>query len=168
MPIYRIRILSVAALFLSTLACAGQVKSSAYRAMLKNLLSHTVPEVQVQQAAKDSSAILFLDAREPREFDVSHIKGAVNIGYDHFDASRLSEIPKDKRIIVYCSVGYRSEKIAEKLLAAGFKDVSNLYGGIFEWVNQDQPVVDEKGQTKRVHAYDRSWGVWLKKGEKVY
>ncbi|MEL6718853.1 MAG: rhodanese-like domain-containing protein, partial [Bacteroidota bacterium] len=68
----------------------------------------------------------------------------------------------------YCSVGYRSEKISEQLLEAGFKDVSNLYGGIFEWKNQDHEVVDEKGATEKVHAYDRVWGFWLKEGKKVY
>ena len=168
MSIRILRILSLAGLVLSTLTCSGQVKSGSYRAMLKTLLSHSVPEVQVQQVARDSSAILFLDARESKEYEVSHIQGAVHVGYDHFDISQLSDIQKDTHIVVYCSVGYRSEKTAEKLLAAGFKDVSNLYGGIFEWVNQDQPVYDEKGKTDRVHAYSKTWGIWLKKGKKVY
>jgi 3-mercaptopyruvate sulfurtransferase SseA len=66
-------------------------------------------------------------------------------------------------------VGYRSEKISEKLKQAGFKDVSNLYGGIFEWVNQGNPVVDENGKiTDNIHAYSKTWGVWLNKGVKVY
>ncbi|MDF9798803.1 hypothetical protein OKW21_004066 [Catalinimonas alkaloidigena] len=44
-----------------------------------------------------------------------------------------------------------------------------MYGGIFEWVNQGQDVVDSSGQpTEKVHAYDRVWGIWLKQGEKVY
>lgn len=136
--------------------------------MLKNLLSHSVPEIQVQEAARDSANILFLDAREPREFAVSHIRSAVEVGYDNFDLKKLPEIQKDKRIVIYCSVGYRSEKIAEKLLAAGYKNVSNLYGGIFEWVNQGHPVFNDKGQTQEVHAYSRTWGIWLKKGKKVY
>ena len=163
-----IKILALGILLLASIAAFGQVKSAAYRAMLKNLLSHNVPEIQVQEAARDSANILFLDARELKECGVSQIKGAVSVGYDHFDASQLADIPKDRRIVVYCSVGYRSEKVAEQLLAAGYKNVSNLYGGIFEWVNQGNPVFDEKGQTQRVHAYSRTWGVWLKKGKKVY
>ncbi|MBX2892712.1 MAG: rhodanese-like domain-containing protein [Saprospiraceae bacterium] len=149
-------------------SATGQVKSGAYRAMLKSLLSHTVPEIQVQEAARDSAHILFLDAREPKECAVSRIGGALSVGYDHFDLSKLDNVGKDKRIVVYCSVGYRSEKIAEKLLAAGYKNVSNLYGGIFEWVNQGHPVFNDKGQTQEVHAYSRTWGIWLKKGKKVY
>lgn len=164
----KIKILSLVGLLLASLAASGQVKSEAYRAMLKNLLSHTVPEIQAQEAARDSANILFLDAREPNECAVSQIKGAVSVGYDHFDTSKLPEIQKDRRIVVYCSVGYRSEKVAEKLLAAGYKNVSNLYGGIFEWVNQGNPVFNGKGQTQEVHAYSRTWGIWLRKGKKVY
>ncbi len=152
------------------LAIAGysQVKSGAFRLMLKTLLQHSVPETGVKAAARDSASIVFLDAREPREYAVSHLRGAIPVGYDNFDIQQLPALDKNSRIVVYCSVGYRSEKIAEKLLAAGYKNVSNLYGGIFEWVNQGHAVYNEKGQTRQVHAYDRTWGVWLDKGEKVY
>ena len=156
-------------LFFSAQACFGQVKSGTYCAMLKTLLSHSVPEIQVQEAARDSTGIFFLDAREPKEYAVSHINGAIEVGYDNFDVTKLpSDLARDSRIVVYCSVGYRSEKVAEKLLAAGYKNVSNLYGGIFEWVNQENPVYNDKGPTEKVHAYSRTWGVWLKKGKKVY
>ena len=158
------------AVSLLILAMSGycQVKSKAYRLMLKSLLDHSVPETSVQSTARDTTPPIFLDAREPKEFAVSHLKNAIPVGYDHFDLKKLPVLDKNSRIVVYCSVGYRSEKIAEKLLAAGYKNVSNLYGGIFEWVNQDNPVYNEAGQTAKVHAYDRTWGVWLNKGEKIY
>jgi rhodanese-related sulfurtransferase len=146
----------------------AQVQSGAYRLMLKGLLSHQVPEITVQAAAADSAAVLFLDAREPAEYAVSHLKNAVFVGYDHFDPGVAKDWPKDRRIVVYCSVGYRSEKVTEKLMNAGFTRVANLYGGIFEWVNCNYPVYDDKGPTHRVHAYDRTWGIWLKKGKKIY
>ncbi|MEZ4984799.1 MAG: rhodanese-like domain-containing protein [Saprospiraceae bacterium] len=66
---------------------------------------------------------LFLDARERKEFEVSHLPGAHFIGYDDFDLSRVEKLDKGREVIVYCSVGYRSEKITEKLLAAGFTNV---------------------------------------------
>jgi rhodanese-related sulfurtransferase len=156
-------------LILLTFVSFGQVKSGAYRVMLNGFLSHSVPEIGVQEAARDSSSVVFLDAREPREFAVSHIAGAIPVGYDHFSLENLpASLPKNTPIIVYCSVGYRSEKVTEKLQKAGFKNVSNLYGGIFEWVNQDFPVVNQSGPTQNVHAFDRTWGVWLKKGKKIY
>lgn len=161
-------ILVAGLLFVWAMAGYSQVKSGAYRLMLKTLLQHSVPEVTVPEAAKKASSTTFLDARESREYDVSHLKGARCVGYDRFDLSQLDLPDKNARIVVYCSVGYRSEKIAEKLIAAGYKNVANLYGGIFEWVNQDQPVYNDKGKTKEVHAYDKTWGVWLNKGKKVY
>ena len=162
------KIFFVVVLLLLTWVSYGQVQRGAYRTMLKTLLSHSVPEMSIQEAARDSAGVVFLDARESREFEVSHIAGAIPVGYDHFDVSLLPALDKDRPVVVYCSVGYRSEKITEKLLAAGFKNVSNLYGGIFEWVNQGHPVVNQTGTTQEVHAYSRSWGVWLRKGKKVY
>jgi rhodanese-related sulfurtransferase len=154
-------------LSLTAFSCQGQVRSSAYRSMLKRLLGHTVPELTVKQATATPTTT-FLDAREPAEYEVSHISGSKLVGYDHFDLNSVASIPKETPIIVYCSVGYRSEKIAEKLIAAGYTQVSNLYGGIFEWVNEGQTVVNTQGNTDKVHAYNRTWGVWLRKGKKVY
>lgn len=146
----------------------AQVQSRAFRAMLRTLLSHSVPETTVPKAAA-GEGIVFLDARAWREYEVSHLAGAMFAGYDDFDLARVANVPKNAPIVVYCSVGYRSEKVAEKLKAAGFTNVSNLVGGIFEWVNQGHPVVDLSGQpTENVHAYDRVWGIWLRKGKAVY
>lgn len=161
-------ILVAGSLLILAMGGYSQVKSNAFRLMLKSLLQHSVPEIGVQAAALDSKSIVFLDAREPNEFGVSHLKNAIPVGYDHFDLNTVAELDKKSRIVVYCSVGYRSEKIAEKLIANGFTNVANLYGGIFEWVNQDHSVYDQSGKTRKVHAYDRTWGLWLSKGEKVY
>jgi rhodanese-related sulfurtransferase len=156
-----------AAMFSSFFAKA-QVTSSAYNLTLKALLSHTVPEVSVAQV-KELKGVLVLDAREQNEYEVSHIANAKFVGYDQFNIEELKGIDPNQEIVVYCSVGYRSEKVAEKIIAAGFNDVSNLYGGIFEWVNQDNLVVDSHGKaTANIHAYSKTWGVWLNKGNKVY
>lgn len=144
-----------------------KVESKTYGMLLNTMLSHTVDELSVKQvlALKDP---LYIDSRERKEFDVSHIYGAVFVGYDSLD---LTEIPKtnlNRPIVVYCSVGYRSEKVAEKLIELGYTKVYNLYGGIFEWVNQGQKVYKKEEQTNQIHAYNKVWGVWLNKGEKVY
>lgn len=120
------------------------------------------------ELAKDST-IVILDTREKKEYEISHIKNARNVGYNDFAIESIKDIPKNTRIIVYCSVGYRSEKIGEKLLKEGYTNVSNLSGGIFEWVNEDYPVYDnDNKKTNKIHAYSIIWGIWLKKGEKVY
>ncbi len=162
------RISGLLVIMFSFLQTPAQVQSSAYDLTLKTLLSHSVPEVSVLQV-KEMKNVLLLDAREWNEYRVSHIENAKYVGYDHFQLETLKAIDKKQKLVVYCSVGYRSEKISEKLKQAGFADVSNLYGGIFEWVNQSNPVVDSKGKmTDNIHAYSKTWGVWLNKGVKVY
>ena len=155
---------------MSFLNSFSQVESTSYSLMLKALIKESIPIVAV--ADLDQKQILsttFIDSREKVEFDVSHIKGATWVGYDDFDMARMDDISKNEPIIIYCSVGYRSEKIGEKLLQAGYTNVSNLYGGIFEWVNQGKPVVDLSGEpTTKIHGYSKTWGIWLSKGEKVY
>lgn len=149
--------------FLPTTGC-GQPAD--FDAMVKGLIDGDVELVYPDRLP--SSEPVFLDAREKEEFTVSHIPGALWVGYDDFELSRTSTLDKNTPIVVYCSVGYRSERIARKLKKAGFTDVSNLYGGIFHWVNEDHPVVDEHGETQRVHTYNEKWSKWLLKGEKVY
>lgn len=143
-------------------------KEKRFNKMLDGMLSHSVEEVGVHDVVADEDVIL-LDSRERDEYEVSKIDGAVWVGYDDFDLERVADISKDKEVIVYCSIGYRSEKIAERLKKEGYKNVKNLYGGIFSWVNHDKKVYDTTGvQTNKVHAYNRLWGIWLEKGEKVY
>lgn len=159
--------LSILFLFASSFVKAQMVGSKAFSLMLSGLLSDETPTTDVYEVA-DSSDVYFLDARQFKEYQVSHIKGATWVGYEDFSLARVPEIPKNEPIIVYCSVGYRSEKITEKLMQAGFTNVKNLYGGIFEWVNAGKPVYNGTQVTDSVHAYDHLWGVWLTQGKKVY
>jgi rhodanese-related sulfurtransferase len=138
--------------------------------MVNEHLSLTVPVISVEDLYKIKSNVILLDAREIEEFNVSHIRNAIHIGYNNFDKTKLSKIPKDKKIIVYCSIGYRSEKIGEQLLKLGYKNIFNLYGSLFAWVNKGYEVVDNKGnQSFSVHGYDAKWSRWIsnKKYKKV-
>jgi rhodanese-related sulfurtransferase len=134
-----------------------------FDAMLSALLRHSVSELRARETQLLEKYVL-LDARESEEFQVSHLPRARWIGYKDFALQRLSGIDKQAPIVVYCSVGYRSEKIAEQLQAAGYRHVYNLVGGIFEWANHDKPLIDNHGKpTRAVHPYDQVWGRWLKK-----
>ena len=158
----------VLAVFISSGASPAQQASSAeFDHMLRLLLDGDVPTTDVAALSKATAPIL-LDARERTEYDVSHLAKARWVGYDDFELARVKDIPKDASIVVYCSVGYRSEKVTQQLRTAGWKNVRNLYGGIFEWVNTGHAVVDNKGPTQRIHGYDAVWSVWLKQGEIVH
>jgi rhodanese-related sulfurtransferase len=169
----KIRLLSLLLFFLImfgfTHAQSRRVESTSYDLLLKTLLTHSVPEVSVVELAENSPKnTTWVDAREKREYEVSHLPNAVWVGYEQFDLTPLEKSPKNQPIVVYCSVGYRSEKVAEKLLKQGFTNVKNLYGGLFEWKNQGYKVVNKKGITEEIHAYNKVWGVWLNKGKKIY
>jgi rhodanese-related sulfurtransferase len=139
-----------------------------YSAMLHGLLKESVPFVSVAQLQQLPAPVL-LDTREASEFAVSHLRGARLVGYDTFSLAAVRDLPKNAPIVVYCSVGARSEKIGARLRQDGFTDVRNLYGGIFEWVNEGQPLVTAANlPTDSVHAYSRTWGIWLQRGQKVY
>ena len=91
------------------------MRDKAYDLLLSTLLSHNVPEVSIDRIASGSFRVL--DARAYREFGVSHIEGATWVGYDDFDIGRLAGINKQATVAVYCSVGYRSERIAENYIS---------------------------------------------------
>ena len=130
----------------------------------------TIPYVNIEEFKKINHPII-LDTREQKEFDVSHIKNAHCVGFDKFNSKKIKEkyTNFNDTIVVYCSVGIRSEIIGTKLKKLGYKNVYNLYGGIFEWKNKDEEVVnDEQIPTENVHAFSKEWGIYLLKGKRVY
>lgn len=136
---------------------------------LKRFNKESVPYVSVEDLETES--IILLDTRKKEEYNVSHLKQAVWVGHKEFDENDvLKKVPNKKdSIVVYCSIGVRSENIGEKLMAMGYENVQNLYGGIFEWKNKDRRVYNLKErETDSVHAFNKHWGKLLRKGEKVY
>lgn len=154
-------------LFSLTISAQKEVANPNFGLMLDSLLSHSVDEV-LPKDIKHNEKILFLDSREKNEFNTSHIEKARWVGFSSFKINTIKDIPKDQKIVVYCTVGFRSEKVAEKLIKAGFTNVSNLYGGIFEWAHSDFVLVNQEGVTEEVHTYDESWAQWLDKGIKKF
>lgn len=149
------------------LSCETDAQSLAFKTLLNGIYDNDFPLVYPeQQNVLDKS--LLLDTREKEEFEVSHLAGAKWVGYETFDIKSMNNVPKEQKIVVYCSIGARSQDIGKKLKEAGFTEVYNLYGGIFHWVNEDHKVFVGDVHTEKVHAFDRKWGVWLRKGQKVY
>lgn len=138
--------------------------------VLKKYNDNSVPYIYPKELFKKSN-VVYIDAREQKEYNVSHIKNSIYVGFDYFDLEKFEtlNIKKNKKIVVYCSLGVRSEKIAKKIISLGYTDVSNLYGGIFLWKDENGIIVDDKGKnTEKVHAYSQKWGEYLISGTKVY
>ncbi len=155
-----------------SLVSAVVFAQTTYDDLLKTVYKNTVPQIKTAALKKKMDlreSLVVLDTRSPEEYQVSHLPGATLMEFDTFKPDDVPPISKDVQIIVYCTVGARSEKIGERLLEMGFTNVKNLYGGIFQWVNEDGPIVNTKSQpTDSVHTYSWMWSYWLKKGTKVH
>ncbi|MFC5048210.1 rhodanese-like domain-containing protein [Aquimarina hainanensis] len=139
--------------------------------LLDQHTKNSIPFISVEEVAQKTDHFILLDAREEKEFEISHLKNAIHVGYDHFiiDTITKKKFSKDSPIVVYCSLGIRSERIAEKLKKQGYKNIFNLYGGIFEWKNKNFPVVNKHEQeTDSIHVFSKEWGKWLLKGKKKH
>ena len=153
--------------FFITFGC--QIKT--FNDSISLLYKNTVPLLKTEEVVQKMQyeTPILIDTRTRSEFTVSHLPGAQLIEYDNFNPSDMAHISKNEEIILYCSVGYRSERIGEKLLEMGYTNVYNLYGGIFDWKNQSQIVVNHLNlPTDSVHVYSKIWSVWLNNGIKVY
>lgn len=157
-------------LFFLLVGFSSTGQTAEYQKMLKGYYTD-FPTISCTDASKKvgNTNVYFLDTREKKEFDVSHIKGAKCVGYDNFSLSLVKSIPKTAEIIVYCSIGARSQTIGEKLKKEGYTNVKNLYGGFFQWNNSGLPKVNSSGKsTSRIHGYSKDWGKWITKGTIIY
>jgi rhodanese-related sulfurtransferase len=152
--------------FLVPLFILWVFRGSIYTLFVPKIYSSKVKLAQAEEL--DAYKVIF-DTRSIDEFRISHIEGAQYLGFDDFESNFNSSIPKDEPILVYCSVGYRSEIIALKLKNMGYTRVLNLNGGIFGWLNKGNKLVNLDGTTtENIHPYNNFWGFWLVKGNKVY
>ncbi|SFF85093.1 CoA-disulfide reductase [Sunxiuqinia elliptica] len=100
---------------------AGYVAENILTGRLKNINWVEVSKLHAPQ-------ICLLDVRTPSEHQLGHIEGSINVEVDQL-RQRLSEIPRDKKIIVYCGVGIRGYFACRILMQNGFEEVYNLSGG---------------------------------------
>ena len=162
----RVRLLYIFVLF-STIGFSQDSISE----LLNKHNSKSIPYISVEQLAMPKTNAIILDSRELKEYELSHLKGAIHVGYDHFDLDDIElQLPnKDQDIVVYCSLGIRSEVIAEELKKAGYTKVKNLYGGIFEWKNKNFSVYNaQEKETDSIHTYSKEWSKWLNNGIKIH
>lgn len=141
--------------------------------LLDKYNTRSIPYISVEELRmwQMNDSVVILDAREPNEFEVSHIAFSKNVGFNDFSSeeNQIQKLKKNTPIIIYCSVGIRSEQIGEKLKKAGFTNLKNLYGGIFEWKNKGYPIIDSKGkETENVHTFSKMWSNYLTAGNPVY
>ena len=105
--------------------------------------------------------MVLLDARSKEEFETSHLHGAVRATSVRTAQKALEEYGEEPTVVVYCSVGYRSSRLAQQLRDHGVEDVFNLEGSLFKWANESRPVYRGSEQVSPVHPFDEDWGELL-------
>jgi len=92
--------------------------------------------ISVDELAEDYQDFFVLDIRNEEEREICLLEDSVHI-YEEEIPERISELPRDKKIVVYCHYGRKSQKIVEVLIKDyGFSQVVNLSGGIHEWAQE--------------------------------
>ena len=117
---------------------------------------------------KGGAQPVLLDVRDAREFAVSHLQGAQRAVDLNAALAVLKDVDKDSLVVAYCSVGYRSSRLAQELGARGYSNVFNLEGSIFEWANRGHAVYRGADPAKGVHPYDEEWGRLLTREMRQY
>jgi rhodanese-related sulfurtransferase len=92
-------------------------------------------ELKARRAAPDPP--LVLDVREPWELEIVRLPDTVDIPMNEVPA-RVSELPREREIVVMCHAGGRSMNVARYLERLGYR-VSNLAGGIHAWTCEVDP-----------------------------
>lgn len=102
-----------------------------------------VPEVDVQEAQRRlEEGALLIDVREADEYRQARIPGSLLLPLSELQ-TRYEELPQDRPLILQCRSGARSARAAEFLLGRGYRDVTNLAGGILAWTSAELPVETE-------------------------
>lgn len=132
--------------------------------LLKNKIRATFPTVKqlstntlARWLEKDELNLQLIDTRKPEEYALSHLPNAQNVPDLETAAKNLNP---NLMIIAYCSVGYRSSRLAEQLQNLGYNQVWNLEGSIFQWANEGRSLVQKDQPTQKVHPYSKKWK-WL-------
>ncbi len=99
-------------------------------------------DISVQQAKEmiDKGEVFILDVRTQEEYDAGHIRNSTLIPVQDL-SKRLNEVPRDRKILVYCRTGSRSTSASEILVNNGFTQIYNMKGGITEWTKAGYEVV---------------------------
>jgi len=127
------------------------------------------PQITTQQLEDKlescDSPILVIDCRSSQEHLVSHIRGSKHLSFNA-DEDVLNDflvengVESDTNIVCYCSVGYRSSILANKINALGACNASNLEGSMFKWANEGRSIIDFDGNTTHfVHPYNWFFGL---------
>ena len=157
---YLILVASIITLLLGGVLCAGSTEDHANKKAVHRMYNQYkrefphVQEISVSDAMrlyKDGKAV-FVDLRTPPEMTISALPGAIS----RDEYLKKPEEFTGKKVIVYCTISYRSGLFAREMAEKGVT-LYNLAGGLLAWVHEGGKVYDAGGETKRIHVYGEKW-----------
>jgi adenylyltransferase/sulfurtransferase len=121
-------------------AFCGAISDAAADAAVDSTISVKELKSMLDEREAGQRDFVLIDVREPGEFEIVNIPGAVLVPKGQFlDGSILSSLPTDKQIVLHCKGGVRSAECLAVLKGAGFNDAIHVGGGVIAWVNQIEP-----------------------------
>ena len=118
----------------------GAISDEAADAAIDSTISVKDLKEMLDEREAGKRDFMLIDVREPGEYEIVNIPGAVLIPKGQFlDGSILASLPTDKQIVLHCKGGVRSAECLAVLKDAGFKDAIHVGGGVVAWVNQIEP-----------------------------
>ena len=121
-------------------AFCGSISEEAADAAVGSTISAKDLKRMLDEREAGTRDFMLIDVREPGEYEIVNIPGAVLIPKAQFlDGSILAQLPTDKPIVLHCKSGVRSAECLAVLKGAGFADSQHVGGGVLAWVNQIEP-----------------------------
>ena len=121
-------------------AFCGVISDAAAEAARESTISVHELKQMLDERERGERDFMLIDVREPVEWEIATIDGAVLIPKGEFlDGSALEKLPHDKPIVLHCKVGGRSAEVLAVLHGAGFSDAVHVGGGINAWSLQVDP-----------------------------
>ncbi len=154
--------------FIVTVGCAqdsGSKPDSALEAEMMSMYQEyrveaypEAPEIRVREidSLRSDTNTVLIDVREKKEYEVSVIPGAIT----QKEFEKRKDRYRNRRIIVYCTIGYRSGEYTEELVEEGFS-AYNLVGGVLAWAHEGRTFtgLSSSNDTNRVHVYGKKWNL---------
>jgi sulfur-carrier protein adenylyltransferase/sulfurtransferase len=95
-----------------------------------------IKQVSAHESVRNADPdVVYLDCREPNEYNLGHIPGAVFIPRGTLETKVEAVIPRQKRVVIYCASGNRSALAADTMQEMGYTDVASMSGGFRGWVD---------------------------------
>ena len=118
----------------------GVISEDAAEAAVGSTISVTQLASMLKEREEGTRDFTLVDVREPTEYEINRIPGAVLIPKgDFLTGEALGQLSQDKPVVLHCKTGVRSAEVLAVLKGAGFSDAVHVGGGVSAWVNQVDP-----------------------------